>query len=362
MAVIQEMIAAGYQASGLGELSLEVPPKTTDHSTIFGGRMSGKPVIIKRTLPEGCSLKALKILQERSITAREGKVSTRAATPMWVGNSGKNVLELLARYEGRTLERLVRRNRDLFTGDLLAHIFNSLICAAFGLHQLGVVHRDITPSNILVRCSDNGLSVTIIDCSFACAIGDSGQVPIQNANYSPPEQIEGNARAGSDLFSIAGVCHFLATGSPPDRAEPEVFLNGLSRIKMGGYYESSEFYEFVRRPGCADNLGDSEEYADRGSRVIGSLLRPDPATRPEDISEVLLETSSRSVLRGEVVGVIDLADTFILMREFSYDIVSRQNFKAAVEKELQADRVESLDLRKHLQGLAEQVETQPGAC
>jgi serine/threonine protein kinase len=91
------------------------------------------------------------------------------------------------------------------------------LCAALGrLHQSEVVHRDLKPSNILVTA----YGPKLIDFGIARAIGDDRLTRVGAAVGTPafmsPEQATGQDHdAAGDVFALAGVLVFAATGRAP---------------------------------------------------------------------------------------------------------------------------------------------------
>lgn len=85
------------------------------------------------------------------------------------------------------------------------------------VHAADVVHRDVSPENILVsrqgavKLSDFGLSKVLSDTSHQSQPTFKGK-----AAYASPEAIHGNALdARADLWSLAAVVHELLSGAPP---------------------------------------------------------------------------------------------------------------------------------------------------
>jgi serine/threonine-protein kinase len=91
-------------------------------------------------------------------------------------------------------------------------------------HKSGVVHRDLTPANILMA-SDGTPKVT--DFGLARRLeGDSGLtfsgVPMGTPSYMAPEQARGE-KAGvgpvTDVYALGAILYEMLTGRPPFRAE-----------------------------------------------------------------------------------------------------------------------------------------------
>ncbi|MFF0891361.1 serine/threonine-protein kinase [Streptomyces sp. NPDC003456] len=106
-------------------------------------------------------------------------------------------------------------------GPLPAHTVRALGAglaeALSAVHALGLVHRDVKPSNVLLTL-DGPL---LIDFGIARATDGTASltstgVSIGSPGYMSPEQILGKGvTAAADVFSLGAVLAFAATGEPP---------------------------------------------------------------------------------------------------------------------------------------------------
>jgi diguanylate cyclase (GGDEF)-like protein len=104
----------------------------------------------------------------------------------------------------------------------LINLMLALARAVAGVHERGVIHGDINPSNVLV--DECGRSVCLIDFALAVTFAELGPEfthPREIAGtlpYLAPEQTGRTGRAvdrRSDLYALGATMYELATGRPP---------------------------------------------------------------------------------------------------------------------------------------------------
>jgi serine/threonine protein kinase len=151
------------------------------------------------------------------------------------------------------------------------------------VHGCGVVHRDLTPTNVLLS-SDGPL---LIDFGIARAADDTaltatGSV-MGSAGYMSPEQARGGqVGPASDIFSLGAVLAFAASGrgpfgngSPPERlyraVHDEPDLNGLPEefaTLVGGCLAKGP----ADRPGLEALLARAEEHGTEEPWLPGPVV------------------------------------------------------------------------------------------
>jgi serine/threonine-protein kinase len=164
---------------------------------------------------------------------------------------------VLAWMGGDTLEHLLATTGALSPARAV-EIATSVLIALGEAHRVGIVHRDVKPSNVLfddaggARLSDFGVA-HLGDASTTATAGVFGTLA-----YMSPEQREGRAASPrSDLFAVGVVLREMLTGQHPGTDES---------------------------PRAAPSEANSELDA-RHDAIVNRLTARDPAARPDDAFE-----------------------------------------------------------------------------
>lgn len=132
--------------------------------------------------------------------------------------------------EGVTLAEHVRAVGPLsvaHAGAVAADILDALGAA----HAVGLVHRDVSPANVLMHLDDDGRPrSTLLDFGLADAAGETAHGDdvlrssvspvvagvVGNADFASPEQLSGRpVGPAGDLYQAGGMLYFALTGRAP---------------------------------------------------------------------------------------------------------------------------------------------------
>lgn len=126
---------------------------------------------------------------------------------------------VMPHYPGRTLKEVQRTTGALRDEQSLRRLLHPLLCALEVLHEARVFHRDISPDNVIVL--PDGKPVLLDFGSARHVVSDRTQAltAMFKPSFAAIEQygdVPGLKQgAWTDLYALAGVMHFMITGSPP---------------------------------------------------------------------------------------------------------------------------------------------------
>ncbi|HKS49728.1 MAG TPA: protein kinase [Amycolatopsis sp.] len=214
---------------------------------------------------------------------REARVAARLRHPHAimvhdvVAHQGKPclIMEFLA---AESLAALVTK-RGTLPPDFVAKAGSQVASALATAHEEGIVHRDVTPGNVLI--TEDG-TAKLADFGISRAAGEgtvtSSGFIVGTPAYLAPE-VAGGAEAGfpSDVFALGATLYFALEGKPPYGTDenPIALLQRIAR-------------EEINPPQHAGPLTD----------VLLCLLRRDPEERP---SMLLVREGLAAVAEGRPV-------------------------------------------------------------
>src|SRR5215210_2168097 len=173
---------------------------------------------------------------------REARLATKIQHPNVAALYDFSTLDDGTRYmvweyiEGINLHELIE-TRGPLSPRYAAKLASDALLGLEAVHRAGIVHRDISPENIMIAREEDGEEhVKIIDLGIAKQWGDEGSAKTQTGmfvgkwKYCSPEHL-GMLEAGdridgrADLYSFGIVLYEMLTGVPPFQADtPHEYL------------------------------------------------------------------------------------------------------------------------------------------
>lgn len=120
---------------------------------------------------------------------------------------------VLEHINGRTLRQIVEEDGPI--SEDRARELGLQMCEILEyLHGKGVIHRDFTPDNLILR-HDGKLKLIDFNVAQQAQDGTTGTIVGKHA-FLPPEQFRGKPNFQSDIYAMGATLHFLITGKDPE--------------------------------------------------------------------------------------------------------------------------------------------------
>ena len=149
-----------------------------------------------------------------------------------INNTTYIVMEYL---EGVTLKQYLRENKRIAAEDLV-ELLVPLIEALDEIHSQGLIHRDISPDNIMVLPDGR---IKLMDFGAArdyTEFGEKSLSIVLKPGYAPPEQYQTHGVQGpwTDIYALCATMYKCITGENPPDAIDRVIDDHLKKISEFG--------------------------------------------------------------------------------------------------------------------------------
>ncbi len=254
-----------------------------------------KPVVLKRILPALSSDSSFVRMLVDEAHIASGLNHTHLVQVLDLGKAGDEFFLVLDFVDGWSLEQVRRRARKArlkMPLPLTLYIVSALCRGLEYVHRhtrngkpLGIVHRDVTPQNVLLSREGD---VKLADFGIAKAAGRreksaTGVIKGKFAYMSPEQTIGAELDARSDLFSVGTLLYVLTTGQKPFDAPSD--LDVLMQVRKARHEKPStlvrdfnpdveRFIERALRADRARRWQSAEQMADRLDGILIKLAQP----------------------------------------------------------------------------------------
>ena len=279
---MQTGLAAGTTVGGL---TVEAVLGTGASGTVYRARDgAGVPLALKVLDP---ALAADRRFRERFLreAALAGTLEHPSVVPIIATGEDAGLLYIAMAYVDGVDLRTLLRDQGPLPPDRALSLLEGIAGALDAAHAAGLVHRDVTPGNVLVGRVDGQEGTYLADFGLARQAGRRRGLPgersfVGTIDYIAPEQIRGDPLDGSaDQYALACVLYASLTGSPPFVRETDV---------------ATVFAHLNERPPPASSR--VPDLPPRLDAVLARGLAKEPAGRYADCRALL--AAAEAALRG----------------------------------------------------------------
>ncbi|MBC3916880.1 serine/threonine protein kinase [Undibacterium sp. CY18W] len=202
----------------------------------LAGRAADTSVVVRSERHKSTFDAGLKsFINEARLLAQFDHPSLVKVYRFWEEN--KTAYMVMRYYDGHTLKDIVNKRPQLVTEAWLRFIFKQILEALDTLYKSKILHRDISPDNIIVQ--KNGVAVLLDFGSARQIIGDMthGMTVILKPGYAPVEQYSDETDmpqgAFTDIYALAAVMYFAIMKTPPPMSVARVVKDSLVPLQDG---------------------------------------------------------------------------------------------------------------------------------
>jgi serine/threonine protein kinase len=234
--------------------------------------------------------------------------------------------------EGTNLHELIESNGPL-SPKYAAKLAVQALRGLDAIHRAGIVHRDVSPENLMITRDDEGQErVKIIDLGIAKTGGDEGDdktatgMFVGKWKYCSPEHL-GMLEAGeridgrADLYSFGIVMYEMLTGVPPFQADTPhryLMLHASERPRpmheVNPTVSSAPDLEAIMfralEKDRAKRFATAREFADAIEKVA-AILPDTPGAQPISVATEITDEATRAARDVATVFTRELAPTVV---------------------------------------------------
>ena len=210
-----------------------------------------------------------------------------------INNTAYIVMEYL---EGITLKRYLRENQRIAPEDLI-ELLVPLIESLDEIHSQGMIHRDISPDNIMVLPDGR---IKLMDFGAArdyTEFGEKSLSIVLKPGYAPPEQYQTHGIQGpwTDIYALCATMYKCITGENPPDAIERVMDDHLKKISAFGISVSPQIEKAIIK---GMSIAANDRYQNVGDfceDLYGGYEERSVPEAEESQSQVEPETAEQSV-------------------------------------------------------------------
>ena len=210
-----------------------------------------------------------------------------------INNTAYIVMEYL---EGVTLKQYLRENQRIAPEDLI-ELLVPLIESLDEIHSQGMIHRDISPDNIMVLPDGR---IKLMDFGAArdyTEFGEKSLSIVLKPGYAPPEQYQTHGIQGpwTDIYALCATMYKCITGENPPDAIERVMDDHLKKISAFGISVLPQIEEAIIKGMSVAANDRYQNVGDFCEDLYGGYEENSVSGAEENQSQVETESAEQSV-------------------------------------------------------------------
>ena len=305
----KERLEVGYRLNGRYRVCRSLGQGGFGITYLAEDELLGQKIVIKEYFPAAFARRAedgsIRIMEETDRAAftegrnrflREARILTSlldvpGVVKAWNYFRENQTAYLVMEYvQGISLRSWLEQNKEVPSFDEALEMLRPVVLALESIHKKGLLHRDITPDNLMVGA--NG-TVKLLDFGSARSYlrekdSEMTQTVLLKSGYAPPEQYDGKSVQGpwTDIYALSATLYEMITGCMPEDALQRQIRDELIEPSIYGAKITPEQEEHLLKRGLA--LDERERYT--SVREFSSDFYPE-----EKLREVRYGRSGRRI-------------------------------------------------------------------
>lgn len=305
----KERLEVGYRLNGRYRVCRSLGQGGFGITYLAEDELLGQKIVIKEYFPAAFARRAedgsIRIMEETDRAAftegrnrflREARILTSlldvpGVVKAWNYFQENQTAYLVMEYvQGISLRSWLEQNGEVPSFDEALEMLRPVVLALANIHKKGLLHRDITPDNLMVGA--NG-TVKLLDFGSARSYlrekdSEMTQTVLLKSGYAPPEQYDGKSVQGpwTDIYALSATLYEMITGCMPEDALQRQIRDELLEPSIYGAKITPEQEEHLLKRGLA--LDERERYT--SVREFSSDFYPE-----EKLREVRYGRSGRRI-------------------------------------------------------------------
>ena len=202
--------------------------------------------------------------------------------------------------EGETLKARLEKTGPL-PWEQAKDIFLPAIQAMEQVHKAGLVHRDISPDNLMLT-PDGKVKILDLGAAKDLSVNNgASSMQVAKGGFSPFEQYTQRGSSGpwTDVYAMAATVYYTLTGKLPPVATDRVVEDTISWEEPGLKALSAQALEALQKAMVisAKNRMQSMEELEKG--LYSTTVKPEPAPAPQPVQETKPEPQPASEVKPE---------------------------------------------------------------